>query len=74
MASSAPKFGTCYCGCGDDTNGHFSKEGGHDAPATAMLRFIKYRTTDIAEILRREGFGPDGLNLTEVAQEAGWGA
>jgi hypothetical protein len=72
MPSNAPKFGICYCGCGDATKSHFSSDGGHDLRAASMLRFIKYGTSDIAEILRQEGYGPDGRNLTEAAREAGW--
>lgn len=69
---NAPKLGTCYCGCNDSTKGHFSEERGHDLRAAAMLRFVKYGTTSIAEILRAEGFGPDGRNLKEAAEDAGW--
>jgi hypothetical protein len=69
---NAPKVGSCYCGCGRPTRGHFADEGGHDAKAASMLHFVKYGTTNMADILREEDFGPDGRNLTEVAKAAGW--
>ena len=68
----APKTGECYCGCGKPTKRYFADEGGHDLRAAAMLHFVKYGTSDMAEILREEDYGPDGRNLTEIAEAAGW--
>jgi hypothetical protein len=69
---TAPKFDECYCGCPEPTKGHFATEGGHDSRAASMLHFLKWGTTDMATILREEGFAPDMRNLTEEAERAGW--
>jgi hypothetical protein len=66
---SAPRVGTCYCGCGEETRGHFAR--GHDARARSMLLFLADRG-NIAVLLRMAGFGPDGNNLTRAAEAAGW--
>jgi hypothetical protein len=34
-----PKVGTCYCGCGEPTRGHFAQ--GHDGRALALLQALR---------------------------------
>jgi hypothetical protein len=71
---SAPKVGTCYCGCGKTTGGYFATGEGHDGQAASMLHLLKWGTTNIAEILLSEGYGPgpDDRNLRAEAEAAGW--
>jgi hypothetical protein len=69
---TAPKTGKCYCGCGKDTSRHFREGEGHDGQALSMLNFLKYGTTNVAEILQAEGFGPNNRNLRQEAEAAGW--
>jgi hypothetical protein len=56
--SEPEKVGTCYCGCGETTKGHFADSGGHDAKAASMLHFVTWGTTNMAAILRDFGYGP----------------
>jgi hypothetical protein len=69
---TAPKVGTCYCGCGKATSRHFVEGEGHDGQALSMLNFLKHGTTNVAAVLLAEGYGPDGTNLREAAEAAGW--
>lgn len=48
--------GKCWCGCGEDTGGHFAQ--GHDRRAQEALLDIVYGTGTIAEKLAMLGFGP----------------
>jgi hypothetical protein len=68
---NAPKVGTCYCGCGEATKGHFAP--GHDARAASMLETL-IGHSDTAERLLQRGYGPGGKNLTKAAKAAGWEA
>jgi hypothetical protein len=68
---NAPKVGTCYCGCGEATKGHFAP--GHDARAASMLEML-IGHGDTAERLLQAGYGPGGKNLTKAAKAAGWEA
>jgi hypothetical protein len=72
--TNAPKTGLCYCGCRLPTGGYFATNEGHDGQAASMLHFLKWGTTNIAEILREEGFGPgpENRNLRAEATAAGW--
>jgi hypothetical protein len=63
-----PKVGTCYCGCGEETRGHFAQ--GHDGRALALLQALR-REPPIVSQLVAAGFGPDGENLYETARAAG---
>jgi hypothetical protein len=69
---NAPRTGTCYCGCGKQTKGHFAP--GHDARADSMLYHLlgdrKFVST--AELVLLADYGPGGRNLTEAAEAAGW--
>jgi hypothetical protein len=56
---NAPKVGTCYCGCGEATKGHFAR--GHDARAASMLEKL-IGHSDTAERLLQRGYGPGGKN------------
>ena len=67
---NAPKAGVCYCGCGQATDRHFVT--GHDLAAVSMLHFLKWDTTDMAAILREEGYGPHGEYLRQAAELSGW--
>ena len=67
---SAPKVGTCYCGCGRSTKRHFAT--GHDGRAASMLHLITWGSTDVAAILHDLGYGPDGENLEAKAKAKGW--
>lgn len=71
---NVPKLGSCYCGCGETTKGHFADSGGHDARAASMLHLLLWGTTNIAEILHEKGYGPgpDDKNLEAEARAVGW--
>lgn len=66
---NAPKVGTCYCGCGETTKGHFAQ--GHDGRAASMLEHL-HGHSDTAERLLMRGYGPGGENLQAKALAAGW--
>lgn len=72
--TNLPKTGICYCGCGLSTDRYFATGKGHDGQAASMLHFLKWGTTDIAEILRAEGYGPEpgDKKLRDEATAAGW--
>jgi hypothetical protein len=63
-----PKVGTCYCGCGERTDGHFSQ--GQSAAVTAWLDALEGKPP-LAVRLVQAGYGPDGRNLYQAALEAG---
>jgi hypothetical protein len=67
---SAPRVGTCYCGCGTATKGHFAT--GHDGRASSMLHYLSKGTSDIAELVLMAECGPAGKNLEAEARAAGW--
>jgi hypothetical protein len=59
---------------GEATDRYFATGKGHDGQAASMLHFLKWGTTDIAEILRAEGYGPEpgDKKLRDEATAAGW--
>jgi len=63
-----PKTGSCYCGCGEPTKGHFVP--GHDGRAKAWLKDLGHEPT-VAQLVRLFGYGPGGRNLSEAAERAG---
>jgi hypothetical protein len=66
---NVPKVGVCYCGCGDETGGHFAP--GHDGRAASMLEFL-HGHSDTAERVLQRGYGPGRENLKAKARAAGW--
>jgi hypothetical protein len=69
--TDAPKLGTCYCGCGRSTGGHFAR--GDDAAAASMLRhMLNGDRIPIADLVAAAGFGPGRRNLRQEAEAAGW--
>ena len=51
-----PKTGKCWCGCNDDTGGHFAQ--GHDRRAQEALLGIIYGDRTTVEVLAMLGYGP----------------
>ena len=66
--SSAPQTGTCYCGCGRPTQGHWYP--GDDRLAETWLEKLEGPDT-IAQRVLLAGYGPSGRNLRQAAREAG---
>jgi len=65
---TAPKTSTCYCGCGQPTQGHWVP--GHDRQAETWLDKLEGPDT-IAQRVLLAGYGPSGRNLRQAAREAG---
>jgi hypothetical protein len=68
--TTTPKTGECYCGCGTSTDRHFAA--GHDLVAASMLHFLLFGTTNMAETLVSEEYGPGAKNLRDEAMAKGW--
>jgi hypothetical protein len=64
-----PKVGTCYCGCGRQTGGHFAP--GHDQRAAVWLAKLDTEPASRAAMVLLAGYGPGGRNLRDAAQAAG---
>ena len=67
---SAPRVGTCCCGCGTATKGHFAT--GHDGRASSMLHYLSKGTSDIAELVLIAECGPAAKEPGGRSQAAGW--
>lgn len=61
MAKDLPKTGTCYCGCGRNTNGYFVT--GHDAASSGMVLKLIHGSTQA--LVASAGFGPGSSNLLD---------
>ena len=58
--------GTCWCGCGKATEGHFAQ--GHDRRAQEALLDIVYGSGIIADKLAQLGYGPNH-SVVEASQK-----
>jgi hypothetical protein len=66
---NAPKTGTCYCGCGEYTNGWWAV--GHDQRAITWLEKLETEPGNRAVHVLLAGYGPGNRNLLAAAREAG---
>jgi hypothetical protein len=66
---NVPKVGTCYCGCGRQTGGHFAP--GHDQRAAVWLAKLDTEPASRAAMVLLAGYGPGGRNLRDATQAAG---
>lgn len=58
-----PKTGKCWCGCDEDTKGHFAR--GHDRRAQEALLGIVYGRRNTVEVLAMLGYSPSN-SVTEA--------